>query len=253
MGKTYAGNTSDESAIPKKIYVGNDSNLSVPCKVAYCGDSNGKSVEVWRDSTLPSTYQKVEYIYNTGCTQYINTGVKPNSDTRVEIDFMKINQDTYSEHHLFGCEIYNTSPAKKYSTDIVDNSPYCYFGNSSISLSGFSKNTRYTLVFNGNGGRFTLNGVDKGTSQTTFTALSIPIYLFGYSMIAYNGTQETRILKDGVYLYHFSVRQANSLIRDMYPCYLKSDSQTVGMYDLIGGQFYGNSGTGIFYKGPDIN
>ena len=202
--KFFVGNDNNIAKIPSKILVGNSSNVAKKVTNIFIGDSSNKAVRVYPNSHgLPSAFQECEYIYNTGCTQYINTGVKPNSDTRVEIDFMKINQDTYSEHHLFGCEIYNTSPAKKYSTDIVDNSPYCYFGNSSISLSGFSKNTRYTLVFNGNGGRFTLNGVDKGTSQTTFTALSIPIYLFGYSMIAYNGTQETRILKDGVYLYHF--------------------------------------------------
>ena len=54
-------------------------------------------------------------------------------------------------------------------------------------------------------------------------------------------------------LYSFRVWQNKSMIRDMYPCYLKSDSQVVGMYDLIGNQFYGNDGTGIFYKGPDVN
>ena len=33
------------------------------------------------------------------------------------------------------------------------------------------------------------------------------------------------------------------------PC--KDPSGNVGLYDLVGGQFYGNSGTGVFAAGPE--
>ena len=40
-------------------------------------------------------------------------------------------------------------------------------------------------------------------------------------------------------------------IIDFVPCYLKLDG-TIGMYDLVSGEFYTNQGTGTFEKGDDI-
>lgn len=250
MGKTYAGNTSDESAIPKKIYVGNDSNLSVPCKVAYCGDSNGKSVEVWRNSTLPSIYQKVEYILNSNTTEYINTEVKPNSDTTIYLEYELVN-DTQSG--FFGA-IPGTDNFHVYGANITSNNPRKMYGAFNTSMGEFlignvSLNTRYRLDFNKPGGYFYLNNSLIYSSTNTFANTGnkgIVLYgVYSYSQIEI-ATVKMRV-------YRFQAWQNGVMIRDMYPCYLKSDSQTVGMYDLIGGQFYGNSGTGIFYKGPDIN
>jgi hypothetical protein len=249
MGKTYAGNTSDVSAIPKKIYAGDTSNHSVPCKVAYCGDSNGKSVEVWRNSDLPSAYQKIEYIYNTsGGNQWIDTGVIPNSDTTIYVKYKPLSYPSGNlTHGVFGI-IYNTSTARvTYESDGTT-----YFGTgSSFSLGLITANTINEVIYNAPGGKFYLNGVPKATKTNTFSAFSnktMPLFaLWAVQDNKYYYDQNT------LYIYKFSVRQNNVLIRDMYPCYLKSDSQTVGMYDLIGGQFYGNSGTGIFYKGPDID
>lgn len=42
-----------------------------------------------------------------------------------------------------------------------------------------------------------------------------------------------------------------TLMRDLIPCYRKSDS-TIGLYDLVNNQFYTNSGSGTFTKGPDV-
>lgn len=245
MGKTYVGNASGVAKVPKKIYAGNSSNVAKAVKVVYCGNSSGKSVEVWRNSTLPSTYQKVQYIYNTGGTQYINTGVKPNSDTRVEIEFMRVN----SQAHVFFSA--DETGAKSYyagTTNTQNSTIYCYFGGATDFSSDTSLNTKYNLSFNASGGKFYLNNVLQFTLTNTFSASANPILLFG---TYYNNAVSKS--SDGVYLYRFIVRQGNSIIRDMFPCYLKSNTQTVGMYDLTNGQYYGNSGTGIFYKGPDID
>ena len=255
MGKTYAGNTSDESVIPKKIYVGDTSNHSVPCKIAYCGDSNGKSVEVWRNSTLPSTYQKVEYIFNTGGTQYIDTGVKPNSDTEIYVEVMRTTNNT-DQIVIFGTG--NSSGNNNYFYALVldpNNVVRCdynsdQYGTGEIKISnGYTVNQKVTIDYAKFGGYFYIDGVLKYSSQKTFSSFPKSLALCGF----HRNDGLFGPADAGLRIYKFQVWQSRVMIRDMYPCYLKSNTQTVGMYDIIGGQFYGNSGTGIFYKGPDID
>ena len=54
-------------------------------------------------------------------------------------------------------------------------------------------------------------------------------------------------------LRHFQAinNYSGNLIRDMYPCYRKSDN-VIGMYDVVNAVFYTNSGTGTFVKGADV-
>ena len=251
-GKTYVGNSSNVAKILKKIYAGNSSNVAKAVKVVYCGNSSGKAVEVWRNSTLPSMYQKVEYIYNTGGTQYIDTGVKPNSDTTIIVDFTPTSfpSGTITRLAVFG--LY-TSQSVRFALDAnsTQNQLEVYFGqNSSHSIAkNLSVNTRYLVEYNKSGGKFYVNGTLGYTSTYTFGTINRNMLLFGQYVYDSGNTPAFPFIQ----MHHFQVKQSNVLIRDMYPCYLKSNTQTVGMYDLINGQFYSNSGTGIFYKGPDVN
>lgn len=251
MGKTYAGNTSDESVIPKKIYAGDASNHSVPCKVAYCGDSNGKSVEVWRNTSLPSTYQKVEYIFNTGGTQYINTGVKVNSDTRIFIDLQVKEYSSYDvgAHYMAGCSQSNANNFLDLSISQGSIRLFYNWANSNGYISSGIQNRRSFNVNRDYDGKTYVNSTLLFSSTSTFSTVTNDYILFGYM----SSGSVTICQKVYFNLYSFKVWQRGAMIRDMYPCYLKSDTQVVGMYDLIGNQFYGNSGTGIFYKGPDVN
>lgn len=248
-GKIYVGNDSGVAQAPEKIYIGNGSNQAVHCKIAYCGDSNGKAVEVWRDTSLPSTYQKVEYIYNTGATQWIDTGVKPNSDTRILIKFNQLEYywrlDAYVKYYFFGCKK-NAAFMRRDSSSTGDAYMRYEWGDSDSSATG--EVGIYTFDINRSNGSTYKNDEHWFTSQSTFSATN-NYYLFAYNN---NGTA---VINSNFshYVYFFRVWQSRVMIRDMYPCYLKSNTQTVGMYDVINGQFYGNSGTGIFYKGPDID
>ena len=38
---------------------------------------------------------------------------------------------------------------------------------------------------------------------------------------------------------------------ELIPCYRKSDN-VIGLYDMVGGTFYINNGTGTFTKGDDV-
>ena len=42
-----------------------------------------------------------------------------------------------------------------------------------------------------------------------------------------------------------------ALIRELYPCYRKSDN-VIGMYDIVNDVFYTNSGSGTFTKGGNV-
>ena len=247
MGITYIGDSNGESVKPKAIYAGDSNNLSALVKVAYVGNSSGKSVEVYRNSALPYEYQKVEYIYNTNGTEYIDSGVKPNSDTRVEITFTRASTQALT---LFGSY---TSNSKYYRALITNTSSptsiRCEFGDGTNFTSDIAVNSKHTLLFNGSGGNFYLDGAFQFTSTKTFTALNYPMFIFGTS----NQSGGAVPSSTGIYIYHFAIKQGNTTIRDMYPCYLKADTQVVGMYDVANGAFYGNDGTGIFYKGPDVN
>ena len=45
-------------------------------------------------------------------------------------------------------------------------------------------------------------------------------------------------------IYYCKIYNNGILVRDFVPC-IKDDGE-VGLYDLIGKQFYGNAGTGVF-------
>lgn len=65
-----------------------------------------------------------------------------------------------------------------------------------------------------------------------------------------------RVLNDNrVFLgkiYSTKVYDDNILIRDLVPCYRKSDN-VIGMFDLVNNVFYTNAGSGTFLKGNNTS
>lgn len=272
-GKTYIGNSSGLAVELPSILIGDENDLSKDVQKIYVGDENNRSVKVWPSPLLPLAYQQVEYILNTNTTEYINTGVNPNSDTSFSVDFQIDYLDTSSYnsplgHFPFG--IYNIHISNSNATYVDGDSfgirvfrgsgtygsyyMYCYFGYNDYDYTFGSSTSplyaRHVVDFNKSSG-FYIDDNLIGTTTNTFSAINKNVLLFGCAHN--NGTSKITPTAHKLKLYHFKAWQGNTLIRDMYPCYLKSDTQTIGMYDLAGGRFYGNSGTGIFYKGPDVN
>ena len=52
-------------------------------------------------------------------------------------------------------------------------------------------------------------------------------------------------------MWYFQIYDNWVLVRDLVPCYRKSDS-VIGLYDLVNNQFYTNSWTGTFTKWADV-
>lgn len=195
-----------------------------------------------KQARLPKEYQEVEYIKSTG-TQYIDTNYKANNRTKISISFFpndnnygmlfggRINSEDVNQFGLF----YNTSDYL-YSFRFADN-PVIKISKT-VNLKTFAEfsTTKY-LIDNGS---ITEQNIEY---SGTFTG-TLPMYLF-----AMNGNDNNKLCVS-TKLYNCKIYDNDILVRDFVPCYRKSDNE-IGLYDLINGVFYTNSGTETFLKGND--
>lgn len=194
---------------------------------------------------LPSDFQEVEYIQGTG-TQYINTLVIPTSKTGWKIEFEQTEKisvwyfgvDTGWVTNGFG---FNVHKAQN-ETNIY---PLLYINSSTVSnFDKIEANQKYVVKY-GNG---LLSVNSKEYSVPSFTGTqSNPIYT---NSINRNGTPDSIEQGTGK-IYSLKFYEDNTIIRDFIPCYRKSDNE-VGLYDIVGKQFYTNQGSGTFIKGANI-
>lgn len=176
-------------------------------------------------SRLPSGYTELEYIQSSG-TQYIDTGIVPSAALITEI--------------TFACE----------SNGIAENA---IFG-SAWSASGY-----FFMVYSGiNGFRWHSCGGYADAVVSDVTAKHIAICQKGkltldgmeYTFSA-SGSDSTNAVRlfgvtsnegytgaaNGIYkLYRCKMHNGDTVYRDFIPC--KNPSGIVGLYDLVGGEFY---------------
>lgn len=182
---------------------------------------------------LPPEYQQVEYIESTG-TQYIDTGFKPNQNTKVEVKSQYISTTAVS---IFGSNPYFvlTTISGKYRFRYNSATRDTSISGTELAKLTLDKNKAY--LNDGLVGTFT-----EATFQSPYNAL-----LFARSTES-GGVEE----KCSAKLYYAKLWDNNVLIRDYVPCYRKSDN-VIGLYDLVNNVFYTNQGTGTFLKGADVN
>lgn len=191
-------------------------------------------------SRLPQGYQEVEYIESSG-TQYIDTGFKPNQDTRVvcDIDYTLTSATAW----LFGARTasqdrtYNVlAYASQYRSD--------YNNVTTGAESSANPSGRFTLDKDKNVTRF--NGVAGATLTYAAFQCEYTLYLFANNnagAAAGHGTFK---------MYACQIYDNGNLIRDFVPCYRKPDNVT-GLYDLVNDTFYTNAGTANFARGKNSN
>ena len=200
---------------------------------------------------LPSEYKQLEYLEGTG-TQYINTGLVPQTSYEYRFKYAMTATDTYKGP--FGC--YNTESTNctriiQYNgsattvlvffnckaggggqsreltaaiSDVVEGwlSQYGY------NLTNLTRNTHYSLW----------NNID--CFPTKGLELSANMFLFGRS--GYIGKSK---------IWYFSTYSNGTCVQKLIPAKRVSDN-VLGMYDLVTGDFLTNSGTGTFVAGPEI-
>ena len=195
-------------------------------------------------SRLPEGYQEVEYIQSSG-TQYIDTGFKPNQDTRVSLEFKAAiapsNDWILGSRKSTNVDSYGIMAGS--STSVTS-----WFGTASVSKTV----TSLTNIFN----------LDKDKGQTTIkyadgelvTISNAPSdFESEYNLFLMNinlaGSPASAAIAGR--LYSCQIYDDGTMIRDFIPC--QDPTGVVGLYDLVGAQFYGNAGSGNFLPGPEVS
>lgn len=182
---------------------------------------------------LPSGYTRLAYIQSSG-TQWIDTGFKPNQNTRIKMDCNVIGFNAV-DAFLFGARISSGNTAFCLAADDANTQWFALYGNAVLNPTGTCTG-KHSIDFNQN--VLTLDGENFTFEKATFQS-SYNLLLFATIT---NGSVDSQRGKMAVY--SCQLYDNGNLIRDFIPCI--NGSGAVGLYDLVGRQFYGNAGTGVF-------
>ena len=187
--------------------------------------------------SLPSGYTQLEYIQSSG-TQYIDTGFKPNQDSRVTCDFECIS--SVEEQTIFMAR--RTSNQDQFGLFHNTSGWTFRYGANSAGNNTIGIMDRILLDINKNVA--TLNGVKLTNSAATFnTGTNLMLFVRNT-----NGTLNNYAIAK---LYACSIySDETTMIRNFIPC--KNPFGAIGLYDTANSKFYANAGTGTFTAGPEV-
>lgn len=188
-------------------------------------------------SGLPSGYTQLEYIQSSG-TQWINTGFKPNQNTRAALTVDA--KPSTAAAWLFGARNGNTD--RTFGLLSFNSQYRSDYNNSTEEYSTVTPSGKFTVDKDKNVTKF--NGTIGVTAKSGVFQCTYPMSLFA------NNNAGTAAGFGSFKLYVCQLYDNGTLIRDFVPC--KNSSGAVGLYDLVGAKFYANAGTGTFTAGPEI-
>lgn len=188
---------------------------------------------------------EVEYLESSG-TQYLNTGIKPGPNTRVEITFA---MTTFTANcGLFGARGNATADNNSYNLFIISNNGsrvrWDWSGSGQYQTSEAETSTDATYVLGAAGGNITRNGTTVMSVSASKSAINYPLYVFNFNNVGtpYSTGANARFWSVKIY-------DGQTLVFDAIPVRKK----TVGyLYDRVSGKLFGNAGTGDFVLGPDV-
>ena len=172
---------------------------------------------------LPSGYKELEYIEGSG-SQYIDTKL-----------------------------ICNKSGSWRYSivADLANNSNYAGcngYLQYQASIGGGVK-SNIDIVYQNVIETISVNGVQKSSQNWAgYSGSNVKIGILKLGDV--NNTWSGVPPQSGK-IYSCKIYKSGVLTRDFVPC--KNPSGSIGLYDLVGAQFYQNSGTGTFIAGAVVN
>lgn len=185
---------------------------------------------------VSANYSEVEYIQSSG-TQYIDTGFKPNQNTRVVMDCDLIAQGTV--YTPFGT--WNEANVGQYICLSYTGMPSALYHGNAYQTGTTSLVGRHTI--DANKGVLYLDGRLEATCATATYSCLYPLYLF-----TMNDKGKPRDMNmSWMKLYSCQIYDNGILVRDYVPC--ENSSGVGGLYDKVSGQFFANAGTGSFVVG----
>ena len=187
---------------------------------------------------LPSGFTPLVYIQSNG-TQYIDTGMRANQNTRIVMDCQahEIHKDG---SFPFGVRT-SVSSAAFCPAIMLANQVFYNFG-AAYQFADFSA-LYDRLVIDANKNVCSFIGKTTATltlASATFTSASnIVIGTAANAGVPYVGDNAWKGK-----IYSAQMYDNGTLVRDFVPCI--SNADTVGLYDLVEGKFYGSMGSGNF-------
>lgn len=188
----------------------------------------------------PLEYTQVEYIESDG-TQYVDTGYKPNNNTRVVLDF-QITNNLNAINGLFGSRN-ATSATATLSFDFWGYNSTTFrtnFFGQDATINGLSSSEHYTVDKDKN---VTAISDKTVTIKNTIGQCNLNLYLLCINVAA------TADYFAHARIYECKIYDDDILVRDFVPA--KKDG-IIGLYDKVGKKMYGNSGVGDFIAGEVV-
>ena len=205
----------------------------------------GVRTAAWSGKALPYDAD-VEYLESTG-TQYIDTGIKPNTETRLEIEFKLTRID--GTYRAFCASRTSNHSVDQFSFVFSNPSSYTGFGNQEKMIEGTrTVGMVYSITMDKESLRGTWRTPSMSGNITTVdfdpktVSSNLNLYMFG------RNTAGTASYFSYCQMHYCKLYDSSILVRDFIPVRVGSLGY---MYDRVSGQLFGNSGTGAFVIGPD--
>lgn len=263
--KLYAGDAGGIARQVKKLYVGDANGIAREVKELYVGDASGTARKVFEKSgaapagQLPAGYTEVEYIQNgtSSTTSYMPYIQMPDTAdaTKFAIKFASgqvSSTGSTSVYAVYGYTINDVTTSNIYRHGIsIYHGKVCYrWSSTRFDLIDYTANTLYEVEIDGVAKTMTANGTVTSKNPSTYFRLPMN-RLFGQQN---NLDDEYQAKETKVY----SVKMwdaGGEMLLDFIPCI--DPSGAIGMYDVVGGKFYGNSNTSTssynkFIAGPEV-
>lgn len=197
---------------------------------------------------LPAGYTAVEYLESNG-SQYIDTGVVPTKDTRVDLGYAYVG-DYSSSLTMAGVKGGAANSTRFYPTSLHGKDYYhdrqvC--GDTMLTIP--YSNDRIELVFNDINHKVWINGRLDGTFSSLANSYTRSLYLF-----ALNNNGSVSLNASGR-IWHCEIYEGDAQTHAFVPC-VKTDG-TTGLYDLLDANsetaFHVSVGGNLSYpKPPEI-
>ena len=175
---------------------------------------------------------EIEYLESSG-TQWIDTGVIPDSNTIVQFKFVNLN--------ITGDVIIGYFTDDTNDWRFFNHASACYFdtpNSERIADGNIYQNTLYELEL----GNYYVKNLDTGINIVSGNATSYT----GISSITLNNYNNVSFSKNR--WYYVKIYSGSVLVRDFIPVRI---GQIGYMYDKVSCQLFGNAGTGSFILGLD--
>ena len=189
-------------------------------------------------SRLPDGYTEVEYIENTS-SAYINTGFKPNQDTRIVAKMQCVTTTNSTLHFGAGGWDLVNGMWLTYERGITGTLHVAWLGKTTWSTYGNGDYNIHTYDWNKN----TLYKDEVLVGSSTYGTYQCTNRLGIFTNLQ---NTDDRPNDDNVFLkgrmYSFKIYDDGTLVRDLVPCI--NPSNVVGAYDVVNGVFYGSARSG---------